>query len=156
MSFNKFSRRGFSSHAQQVPSNLCLPPPSLQWMWWNKVCAIPFMSMLRPAWLNSPAAETFTACLGYELKHHFLHPVFCGDIRPAKANCKVTMFTCCVNMLVPHVLMFDIGGISGSGSCQEEAFFWHTRRMCVVLMLGACTRVLVHWSFPLLTHLKDS
>lgn len=72
MSFNKFSRREFSSHAQQVPSKLCLLPPSLQWMFWNRLCAIPSMPMLPPACLNPSSPETFTTSLGYELKHHFL------------------------------------------------------------------------------------
>lgn len=76
MSFNKFSRRGFSSGPQQVPSKLCLLLPPLQWMWWNSLCAILSMPMLHPACLHPPSAETFTTCLGYELKNHFLHQVF--------------------------------------------------------------------------------
>lgn len=105
MSFNKFSRREFSSHAQPVSSKLCLLPPSLQWMWWNRLCAIPSMPMLHPACLNPPSTETVTACLGYELKHNFLHLIFWGDVPPAKANNEVTVFACCGNVLVLPVLM---------------------------------------------------
>lgn len=142
MSFNKFSRREFSSHAQQIPSKLCLLPPSLQWMFWSRLCAILSMPMIPPACLNPPSAEIVTSRLGYELKHHFLHPIFLWGHPSSQGKQQGDH----VYLLHEHVSAPVLcgGEISSSGCCQEEAFLSHTRRMCVVV-----TRVLIHELSPL-------